>query len=256
MSQRAEATKPFDAIIFDLGNTLIYFEGEWQEVIERAEQALFEFLIGAGLDLDGSFVSAFHERLSFYYSERNTEYVEYTTSYVLRTVLAEWGYANISEKVTREALAALHAVTQAHWFLGAETLPTLQALRDGGYCLGMISNAGDDADVQKHVDNAGLRQYFDIILTSAAVGVRKPAAEIFQKVLDYWKLPPERVAMVGDTLDADILGAHNAGIYSIWITRWADTPANRANVETICPDAEIDSLDGLLVLLKSVQTVS
>jgi FMN phosphatase YigB (HAD superfamily) len=55
--------------------------------------------------------------------------------------------------------------------------------------------------------------------------------------------------MVGDTLGADILGAYNAGIYSIWITRHAESPANRAHADTIQPDAKIESLEDLYPLL-------
>jgi FMN phosphatase YigB (HAD superfamily) len=62
-------------------------------------------------------------------------------------------------------------------------------------------------------------------------------------------LHPQQVAMVGDTLGADILGAKNAGIYSIWITRRANTPANRAHAETIIPDARISELCELPSLL-------
>jgi FMN phosphatase YigB (HAD superfamily) len=55
--------------------------------------------------------------------------------------------------------------------------------------------------------------------------------------------------MVGDTLGADILGAQHAGVYSIWVTRHADTPANRAHADTIQPDALIECLEDLHPLL-------
>jgi FMN phosphatase YigB (HAD superfamily) len=58
--------------------------------------------------------------------------------------------------------------------------------------------------------------------------------------------------MVGDTLGADILGAQNAGIYAIWITRRADVPANRAHQDTIHPDAAIDSLAEIPGLLEKL----
>ncbi len=125
----------------------------------------------------------------------------------------------------------------------------LQDLSNQGYRLGMISNAGDDADVQVLVDKANLRGYFDFILTSAALGIRKPNPRIFEIGLEVWKLPVGRVAMVGDTLGADILGAQLSGLTGIWITRRADTPANRAHSQTILPDAEISTLSELPELL-------
>ena len=58
--------------------------------------------------------------------------------------------------------------------------------------------------------------------------------------------------MVGDKLGADILGARNAGIYSIWMTRRADIPANRDHEDTIKPDVSINSLQELPALLSSL----
>jgi putative hydrolase of the HAD superfamily len=122
-----------------------------------------------------------------------------------------------------------------------------------GHRLGLISNAGDDADVQTLIDQSNLRGYFDIILTSAALGIRKPNPRIFQTALDHWGIPASRAAMVGDSLGADILGARNAGIYSVWITRRADTPANRSHEDTIRPDAVITTLAELIPLLEELR---
>jgi FMN phosphatase YigB (HAD superfamily) len=62
-------------------------------------------------------------------------------------------------------------------------------------------------------------------------------------------LPADKVAMVGDTLGADILGARNAGIFSIWIKRRANTAGNLAHADTILPDAQIERLSELPGLL-------
>jgi len=106
--------------------------------------------------------------------------------------------------------------------------------------------------VQTLVDQADLRSYFDVILTSAALGIRKPNPLIFQTALRQWGYSPSQAAMVGDSLGADILGAKNAGLYSIWITRRADTAANRAHEDTIQPDAVISRLSELPALLDSI----
>lgn len=70
--------------------------------------------------------------------------------------------------------------------------------------------------------------------------------------LAHWGTLPAHAAMVGDTLGADILGAKNAGIFSIWITRRADNPANQAHLDTIQPDAQIAALDELPGLLQEL----
>ena len=237
---------PFDAIIFDLGSTLIYFEGEWPEVIAEGDAKLFEQLARAGLKLDREeFLTAYREQMEAYYRERDTEFIEYTTVNVLRQLLEKWGYHDVPDAILQPAVNSFYAISQAHWRAEEDANRTLEWLKREGYRLGLISNAGDNQDVQTLVDKAGLRDYFDIIVTSAVEGIRKPNPKIFKKLLDFWGYTPDRVAMVGDTLGADILGAQNAGIYAIWITRRADHPANRAHADTIIPDATIDTLDEL-----------
>ena len=197
--------RAFDAVIFDLGGTLIYFDGEWPEILQQSDRALFNFLQSAGLSLDEvRFLGQFRDEMEAYYRERETEFIEYTTLYILREILKEWGYYGLPESMLRSALRASYSVTQVYWKTESDSGQVLEELKRQGYRLGMISNAGDDADVQVLVDQADLRGYFDFILTSAALGIRKPNPRIFQIGLDQWSLPATRVAMVGDTLGADI----------------------------------------------------
>lgn len=242
----------FKGIFFDLGNTLLYFQGIWPEVMRQADEALLAHLHGQGFTLDApAFLQEFRSRLNAYYAQREAEFVEHTTAHVLKTLLADLGYMDTTPEQLRPALGALYATSQAHWLLEDDTLSTLQALQAAGYKLGIISNAGDDDDVQTLVDKANMRAYFDVVLSSAACGVRKPNPRIFALALEQTGLHASETAMVGDTLGADILGAKNAGLYSIWLTRRADTPANREHRQTIAPDAQISTLSDLLALLKN-----
>jgi FMN phosphatase YigB (HAD superfamily) len=58
--------------------------------------------------------------------------------------------------------------------------------------------------------------------------------------------------MVGDTLGADILGANNLGIASVWINRRVVMrPDNLAHDDTILPKATISALSELPGLLQA-----
>jgi 2-haloalkanoic acid dehalogenase type II len=230
-------------VLFDLGGTLIHFQGAWPDVMQAANEELLAYLQEAGFSVDeATFTDEFKRRLEEYYVQRESEFIEYTTGLVLRTLLQDLGNSQVEAEALRPALKRLYAVSQAHWQREDDALATLQSLKAAGYRLGIISNAGDDEDVQTLVDNAGIRDYFDFVLSSASCGVRKPNPRIFELALEKLNLHPTEAAMVGDTLGADILGARNAGLKSVWITRRADTPDNHDHDGTIQPDATIATL--------------
>lgn len=243
----------FEVILFDLGDTLLYFDGEWPQVFAEARQALLSSLQANGVAVGQDFLDDFYGRMQAYYRERDTEFVEYTTHYVLRTTLADWKHTAVAEETLRAALAGFHRVTQQHWHPEEDAIPTLRELRRMGYRLALISNAADDANTQTLVDKLGARPYFEFVLSSAAQGIRKPNPRIFHAALERMGVSPGRAAMVGDTLGADILGAHNAGVFAIWVTRRADTPANRAHADTIRPDAQVSCLSELPELLRRLE---
>ncbi len=189
--------------------------------------------------------------LGAYYEKYSGESFEKTTFSLLTETLSQKGFINISEPVLRSALAAMYAVTQKNWYLEQDAISTLETLKNRGYQLGLISNTSDDKNVQGIVDRWGLRNFFKTIVTSAALGFRKPDPRIFQVALEHFQLPPESAAMVGDLLDADVLGANLSGIYSIWITRRAHLPGD-GDLE-IQPQAVVPALLQIPDLLAEVE---
>lgn len=241
---------PFDAIIFDIGNTLIYFDCESTDVYDHMDRAMIESLQASGIKLEGDhFLGQFKKQLAAYESERDTEFIEHTTAFILRKTLLENGLGHPEPGVIDAALRARYAVSQACWKTEEGALPVLESLLQAGYRLAAISNAGDDTDVQTLIDNARLRPYFELIVTSAAQGIRKPNPRIFLDALKRLGVKPGRAAMVGDTLGADILGAHNAGLFAIWLTRRANKAANRDHLDTIQADAILASIGELPAFL-------
>ncbi len=245
---------PFDAILFDLGSTLIYSEANFPELIDEMDRKTVQSLIGAGLPIDPeAFIQTFRQPMNAYQEERGSEFLEVTTAYQIQNTLAALGAPPVSEGILKKVLADRYALSQAYWKAELDAEPVLEELKQRGYRLGIVSNAGDDQDVQTLIDHAGIRNFFDVILSSAAQGIRKPNPRIFLTALDALGVSPERAVMVGDTLGADILGAHNAGMVAIWITRRADKAANRAHEETIHPEAVIETLSELPALLDNFQ---
>ena len=236
-------------VLFDLGSTLLYFEGSMHELILEGRQRLFESLVSQGYALSEDFILAFRARLHDYFHQRDVDFLEFTVEQALRQTLAEAGIQDVLHPHLRAALDEMYAVTQAHWKLESDTLPVLAELRQHGYHLGLISNAADAEDARALLKQNGLETWFEQVLISAEVGYRKPHPYIFRLALDFFGITPGQAVMVGDKLGADVLGAKNAGLATIWITRRANRADNLSHEDTILPDAVIESLEALPGLL-------
>jgi len=242
--------RPFDVIFFDLGNTLIYSDAGGTDLLAQGARDMFTLLDRLGYCLE---VEAAAERFLAYleasYITREQTMRETPTLELLRRFLAKHGYPDPPTEHLEQALGAFYAPSEAHWQPESDARDTLQALQSAGYRLGLISNAGDAGDVQRLIDKAGLRPYFEQIVISAEVGWRKPSPHIFALALSLFSAAAERAAMVGDMLYHDIFGARQAGLTAFWITRRAQTSENARWQGQIHPHATLSQLSDLPPLL-------
>lgn len=96
------------------------------------------------------------------------------------------------------------------------TLDMLTALR-GRYRLGLLSNLTHAPAAVRIIDRLGMARFFDVVLVSGQLGYRKPHPRVFHALIEQFRVPKEQTAFVGDSLDADIQGAQQAGIQPIWM---------------------------------------
>ncbi len=89
---------------------------------------------------------------------------------------------------------------------------TLTELRARGYGLGLITNRTNVERFHEALDQMELRTYFDLILASGEVGVRKPEPGIFFAALERLAARPESSVYIGDNYWADVVGARRAGV--------------------------------------------
>jgi putative hydrolase of the HAD superfamily len=233
-------------VFFDLGNTLIYDKELWEDFYRRADRTLWESLRGFGVDsspreLYGGYKTLFH----YYYNLRENELEERGMANVLQQLLDAHKMPLPAESI-KAALRAMYAVTQTNWQPEEDAVPTLETLKQRGYRLGMISNGADDENTYVLLDKGKFRPYFEYVLTSAACGKRKPHPDIFRMALEHFQVPPEQTVMVGDTFEADIVGAKRMGMSAIWITRRLRETANRQEIQ---PDASVSALSEVPPLL-------
>lgn len=235
--------------IFDLGHTLIYLDSTWPEVFEQGVLDLAAFLHGQGLPLDGEvFARALLDRRAEGFARAKETRREVTAEDSLYNTFARFGISDPSPLLLTGALDAFFAFEEAHWFAYPEALAVLQELERRGLRLGVFSNATHDPLIQRLVNRFGFRPWLDPVLSSAGTGICKPDPSAFAPILAAWNLPPEAVVMVGDTLDADIMGARQTGMRSVWLRAREDARqdgtsyAVDAPLADVTPDATIERL--------------
>jgi putative hydrolase of the HAD superfamily len=124
------------------------------------------------------------------------------------------------------------------WRAYPEVPGILEALRDAGFRLGVISNASHALPAM--LAASGLEPFFETVTYSFDVGAEKPDPRIFGRAIAAAGVVPERALHVGDSFEQDYVGARAAGLHALLLVREGDPPAP-------CP--AIRALDGLLPVL-------
>jgi putative hydrolase of the HAD superfamily len=107
----------------------------------------------------------------------------------------------------------------ANAVLYPEVVPALAALRGKGLRLGVVSNF--HVPLHNLLEEVGIESYFDVVIASHDSRVRceKPQARIFELALAALTVAPAHALHVGDDYQADVLGAHGAGLHAVFLDR-------------------------------------
>ena len=127
---------------------------------------------------------------------------------------------------------------EASWSLYPDAVAALDAL--SRYPLGVITNGGSVHQRQK-LAGVGALDRFAAVIASEDLGVAKPAPQIFEAACGAMGAPPSACLHVGDRLDADAIGACDAGLRGVWLDRHDEGPGP-ANVERISSLTELPAL--------------
>jgi putative hydrolase of the HAD superfamily len=184
---------PFDVILFDVGGVLL--TNGWDHC-ERA----------AVLDQFNLDKAEFEKR----HSAANDPWE--------RDVISAESY--LDETVFYEPRSFSHEDFLASIFAESVELPDgvlgiLQELAASGkYMLGCLNNEAREPN-EYRFRTFGLRQYFDVALSSCYLGLRKPKAPIYRRALDILGRPAHRILFIDDRPE-NAAAATAAGMKSIW----------------------------------------
>jgi putative hydrolase of the HAD superfamily len=109
------------------------------------------------------------------------------------------------------------------WVLFPETREVLEALRNAGLRLGVVSNF--DTRIYSVMQSLSILPFFDAVTISSEAGFCKPDREIFEAGVRALRCEPSETVMVGDSLRDDVEAAIQAGLHGILIDRQGRHPS-------------------------------
>ena len=121
-----------------------------------------------------------------------------------------------SEQLAKDMSAKFLEILPTKKILFPHAIEILEYLVARGYTLHLITNGFERTQWSK-LNNSGLSKYFTHMITSETSNSLKPKKEIFEYALNKAGATLTESIMLGDNLDADIQGAINAGMDSVFV---------------------------------------
>lgn len=200
--------KSISDIFFDLDHTLWDFERNsaltFQKIFAEAEieVSLSKFL-EVYVPLNLAFWKLYRE------NKINKPDLRYQR---LKTTFDAIGY-EIKDEVINILSAEYITNLAAYNNLLPNTVEILDYLKPK-YKLHIITNGFQEVQTRKLV-NSNISGYFNQVINSEMAGVKKPNPEIFELALHKANTMADRSLMVGDNIEADILGAKAVGFHAL-----------------------------------------
>jgi HAD superfamily hydrolase (TIGR01549 family) len=200
--------KDFKAITFDFGGTLVHGSLDKDNYKEALVDYFFRLGFSGGKDRINEARKAMRKRLRKAH-EKNRE---------LRFEDLYQGL--LFDLELHPTYKRLDYILQLYYsFFRIDFVPGVKEMLinlGGKYKLAIISNVTSNISsfVLKKYD---IRQYFDYVVLSRDLGIRKPDPEIFNFTLQNIGVKSYETIHVGDSLEQDIQGAKNVGIKTVWI---------------------------------------
>lgn len=207
--------KNIRGIIFDYGGTLDTNGVHWSEVLWSNYQEL---------KLP---VSKEDFRDAYVYGERSMalnplvkpEHIFYDVLYIKSRLQIEYLIAHqklfLPESEFEEIVKKLAEKGNEKARLMVEKSRRVVEKLENQYKLVLVSNFY--GNINKILEDFGLLCYFERIIESAVVGVRKPDPAIYELGVEAMGFPAEEIVVVGDSFSKDIVPAHKVGCKTVWL---------------------------------------
>ena len=232
-----------DAVGFDLGDTLLCYEGTPLDWSSLYEPALAGVATGCGLTPSKSVIADGCEILSRYNTRLAPRELEVQSDQIFSALFEAWGVPAKSELLA-SATERFFNFFQQRMCCYPATANVLNTLRARGVPVGIVTDVpyGMPAQfVQRDLCAAGIADLVNAVVTSVEIGWRKPNTAGFIALASRLGTTPDRMLFVGNE-PKDVTGACRAGARAIFL----DHEASGANYGQHGTIRRLDELLGLL----------
>ena len=205
---------PYKDLFFDLDHTIWDFE-------LNSKETLWDLHLKYELEAKG--INNFDEFYSIYSVHNHRLWDRYSKGFIKqeelrwkRIYLSLLDYKIADEALSKEMSVEYLTILPDKKNLFPYTIEILEYLKSKDYSMHLITNGFESVQFKK-IKNSNLADYFTEVITSEASNSLKPNKEIFEYALKVSNANVETSIMIGDNEDADIQGAINAGMDSIFV---------------------------------------
>ena len=202
LASEGEAVTGFDAVVFDLDDTLCRHTGDmaaaYRAAFDRVGTAPFGEPTELWAALDGPLDP--------------DDAVGYLGTGFAR-MAAQYDRPDVDPIALAEALVGEIDTAAVDFLPGAEA--ALEAAQSVGP-VGVLTNGPADRQRGK-VEALDLDERVDAVVYAGDLDRRKPHVDPFEQIVTALGVAAERTLHVGNSLEYDIAGAHNAGLLSVWL---------------------------------------
>ena len=229
---------PYKDLFFDLDHTIWDFELNSKETLWDLHLK-YELEAKGITDFDGYFekYSAHNHRLWDRYTKGFIKQDELRWKRIYLSLL---DYKIADEALSKEMSSDYLAILPNKKNLFPYTIEILEYLKSKQYKMHLITNGFESVQFKK-IENSNLAPYFIEVITSEASNSLKPQVAIFEYALAKSNASLESSIMIGDNESADIQGAINVGMDSIFVNHLQIKPTVPATY-TITHLKELESI--------------
>ena len=216
-----------EAVIFDLGGTLIYHRKDRDELIRAGYQAMVNYLVCEGFDVElENVLRVSSEIYDAYESFAEKSFIELDQHLLYSAILDQLGIIDHSGELIKETINSFYKPLVDDFQIYPDVTEVLSDLRGKGLKIGLVTNNHSRDYHLLLLEKFNLGNFFDAIVVSSRLGIRKPNIRIFLHCLTMLGVSNENAIFVGNDPVHDVQGAKRAGIRCIWVKRreYEDVP--------------------------------